>query len=59
MPLAGFIVPGKEEQTVDAQILDGFLCSGNKRTRKPEPVKTVSSEATYLFLFTLKLLVWS
>lgn len=33
MPLADFIVAGKEEEIVDVQILDGFLCSGNKRIR--------------------------
>lgn len=59
MQLADSIVAGKEKEKVDAQILGGFLALENKRIRKLESMKFISSEATYLFLFTLKLITWS
>lgn len=54
MQLADFLIAGKEEEIVNAQILGSFLHPGNKRIRKLEPVKIVSSEATHLFMFTVK-----
>lgn len=51
MSLADFIVVGKEEEIVDAPILDGFLCSGNNRTRGSEPVKILFRGYIFICLY--------
>lgn len=51
MQLADITAAGREEEIVDAQIFGSFLRLGNKRIWKPESVKVVSSEATYLFVY--------
>lgn len=56
MQLADDTVAGKEEEIADAQILGAFPCPENKIIRKSESMKVISSEATYLFLLTLKLI---